>query len=125
MHSNVPRRPYQVSADRLDNLQPVQSDRELFDEKSVYISATNVFETINRDILREKQALEYGTYVDYLTKDDAPLPDNETTSMSYYLIRDGLLFKSYLPGYLWKRSTFRDQLVLPQALTGMVMHCLL
>ena len=96
MHSNVPRRPYQVSADRLDNLQPVQSDRELFAEKSVYISATNVFETINRDILRKKQALEYGTYVDYLTKDDAPLPDNETTtSMSYYLIRDGLLSKSY------------------------------
>ena len=59
MHSNVPRRPYQVSADRLDNLQPVQSDRELFAEKSVYISATNVFETINRDILRKKQALEW------------------------------------------------------------------
>ena len=37
----------------------------------MYISATNVFETINCDILREKQALEYGTYVDYLTKDDA------------------------------------------------------
>ena len=123
MHSNVPRRPYQVSADRLDNLQPVQSDRELFAEKSVYISATNVFETINRDILRKKQALEYGTYVDYLTKQDAPLPDNETTtSMSYYFMRDGLLFKSYLPGYLRKRSTFSDQLVLPQALTGLVMH---
>ena len=42
--------------------------------------------------------------------------------MSYYLIRDGLLFKSYLPGYLRKRSTFCDQLVLPQALTGLVMH---
>ena len=80
LYSQVPQRPYQVSADRLDNLQPVQSDRELFAEKSVYISATNVFETINRDILREKQALEYGTYVDYLTKGDAPLPDNETTT---------------------------------------------
>ena len=79
----------------------------------MYISATNVFETTNRDILREKQALEYGTYVHYLTKDGAPLPDNETTtSMSYYFMRDGLLFKSYLPGYLRKRSTFSDQLVL-------------
>ena len=28
----------------------------------------------------------------------------------------------YLPGYLRKRSTFCDQLVLPQALTGLVMH---
>ena len=54
LHSQIPQRPYQVSADRLDNLQPVQSDRELFAEKSVYISATNVFETINRDILRIK-----------------------------------------------------------------------
>ena len=81
----------------------------------MYISATNVFETINRDILREKQALEYGTYVDYRTKYDATLPDNETTTSMYYLIRDGLLFKSYLPGYLRKRSTFCDQLVLPQA----------
>ena len=62
LHSNVPRRPYQELADRLDNLQPVQSDRELFAEKSVYISATNVFETINRDILRKKQALESVSY---------------------------------------------------------------
>ena len=101
LHSNVPRRPYQVSADRLDNLQPVQSDRELFAEKSVNISATNVFETINRDILRKKQALEYGTYVDYLTKQDAPLPDNEsTTSMSYYFMRDGLMFKSYFTTHI-------------------------
>ena len=123
LRANVPPRPYQVSADRLDNLQPVQSDRELFAEKSVYISATNVFETIDRDILREKQALEYGTYIDYIQNKDAPLPDNETsTSMSYYFMRDGLLFRSYLPGYLRKRSTFSDQLVLPQALTGLVLH---
>ena len=33
LHSQVPQRPYQVSADRLDNLQPVQSDRELFAEE--------------------------------------------------------------------------------------------
>ena len=66
-----------------------------------YISATNVFETINRDILRKKQALEYGTYVDYLTKQDAPLPDNEsTTSMSYYFMRDGLMFKSYFTTHI-------------------------
>ena len=42
--------------------------------------------------------------------------------MSYYSVQDGLLFKSYLPGHLRKRSTFRDQLVLPNALIGLVLH---
>ena len=42
--------------------------------------------------------------------------------MSYYLVQDGLLFKSYLPRYLRKRSTFRDQLVVPEALVGLILH---
>ena len=39
LHANVPQRPHQVSADRLDNLQPVQSDHELFAEQT-HVSGT-------------------------------------------------------------------------------------
>ena len=42
--------------------------------------------------------------------------------MSYYSVQDGLLFKSYLPGHLRKRSTFRDQLVVPEILVGLILH---
>ena len=42
--------------------------------------------------------------------------------MSYYSALDGLLFASYLPGYLRQRSTFRDQLVVPEALVGLILH---
>ena len=40
--------------------------------------------------------------------------------MSYYSVQDGL-FKSYLPGPLRKR-TFRDQLVVPETLVGLILH---
>ena len=42
--------------------------------------------------------------------------------MSYYLELDGSLFRSYLPGHLRKRGTFRYQLVVPQALVHVVLH---
>ena len=42
--------------------------------------------------------------------------------MSYYSVQDGLLFISYLPEYLRKRSTFRDQLVVPEALVRLILH---
>ena len=43
--------------------------------------------------------------------------------MPYYSRRDGLLFKSYVPGHLLrKRSTFRYQLVVPNAFIGLVLH---
>ena len=54
---------------------------------------------------------------------DAPLPERGTkTTMSYYSVQNGLLFKSYLPGYLPNRSTFRDQIVVPEALVGLILH---
>ena len=43
------------------------------------------------------------------------------TTMSYYSVHDGLLFKSYLPG-LFRKITFRDQLVVPETLAGFILH---
>ena len=37
-------RPYEVSAEELDDVQQVHSNRKLFHMKSVYISASNVYE---------------------------------------------------------------------------------
>ena len=42
--------------------------------------------------------------------------------MSYICSSGGLLFRSYLTGYLRKRSTFRDQLVVPTSLRKNVFH---
>ena len=42
--------------------------------------------------------------------------------MSYYSVQDGLLFKSYLPGHLRRRNIFRDELVVPTALVGLILH---
>ena len=79
--------------------------------------------SVDREKLRSAQEVEYGRYIDYIQHADAPLPDKKTkTTMSYYSVQDELLFKSYLPGYLPKRSSFRDQLVVPEALVGLIIH---
>lgn len=123
LHTSAPNRPFQVSPNKLDSVQPVHSDRELFTVDPNFVSATEIFESVDRDKLCKSQAKQYGEYIQYILDDEAPLPRNETaTTMSYYSVQNGLLFKSYLPGHLRKRSTFRDQLVLPQDLTGLVMH---
>ena len=120
--TRVPR-VYQISADKIPNLEPARSDRGLFSVKSVFVSATNVFMSVDREKLRSAQTVEYGRYIDYIQHVDAPLPEKETTiTMSYYSVQHGLLFYSYLPGYLRKRSTFRDQLVAPEALDGLILH---
>ena len=81
----VPNRPYQVSPNKLNETQPVQSDRELFSGDSNFVSVTKVFQTIDHDVLRQKQAKEYAEYIQYILEDKAPLPHNETaTTMSYY-----------------------------------------
>ena len=117
LRTGIPYQPYQVSADKLNELKPVRSDRELFNAASVFISATNLFESVDQERLRETRRAEYGEYIDYIIDSNAYLPDKATlTTMSYYSVQDGLLFKSYLPGHLRKRSTFRDQLVLPNTL---------
>ena len=67
--------------------------------------------------------VKFGACIDYIQDADAPLPEKETkTTMSYYTLQDGQLFISSLPGHLRKRSTFRDQLVIPETLVGLIMH---
>ena len=120
--ARVPR-PHRISADKLANLEPVRSDRKLFSVKSVSVSATNVFMSVDQEKPRSAQPVEYGWYIDYIQHADAPLPEKETkTTMSYYSVQGGLLFISYLPGYLRKRSTFRDHFVVPEALIGLFLH---
>ena len=68
-------RPHQISADKLANLEPVRSDRELFSLKSVFVSATNVFMSVDQEKLRSAQTVEYGRYIDYIQHADAPLPE--------------------------------------------------
>ena len=110
-------RPYQVNSHNLDEIQPVESDRELF------TSATDVFMSLDPEKLRQAQQAEFGPYFEYLCDPKKRPPSNESrTSMSYYSENGGLLYKSYLPGHLRKRSTFRDQLVIPSACIPMVLH---
>ena len=45
--------------------------------------------------------------------------------MSYYSENGGVLYRCYLPGHLCKRSTFRDQLVIPSACIPMMLHACL
>ena len=120
--NRVPR-PYQIYADKLANLEPVRSDKELSSVKSVFVSVTKVFMSVNQEKLLSAQTMEYGRYINYIQHADAPLPEQEAkTAMPYYSVQDRLVFKSYLPAYLRKRSTFRDHLVVPEALVGLIMH---
>ena len=57
-------RPYQISADKLDDLEPVRSDRELFSVRSVLVSVTNVLMSVDQEKLRSAQADKYGPYID-------------------------------------------------------------
>ena len=59
-----PPRPYQISADKLDDLEPVRSDRELFSVRSVLVSVTNVLMSVDQKKLRSAQADKYGPYID-------------------------------------------------------------
>ena len=52
-------RPYQIAAGKLANLEPVRSDRELFNMKSILVSATNVFMPVDHEKLRSAQAVTY------------------------------------------------------------------
>ena len=123
LQTHKPNHQFQIAAEKLDNLQPVQSDRELFTVKSVYVSSSSVFISVDQKKLLEEQAKEYGPYIQYIMDKDAPIPEKETiTSMSHYSVKDGVLYKSHLPAHMKQRSTIRDQLVLPKSLVGFVLH---
>ena len=117
LHGPPRLRPYQVNSHNLDEIQPVESDRERF------TSATDVFMSIDPEKLRQAQQAEFGPYFEHLCDPKKRPPSNESrTSMSYYSENGGLLYRSYLPGHPRKRSTFRDQLVIPSACIPMVLH---
>ena len=110
-------RPNQVNLHNLDEIQPIESDRELF------IIATNVLMSIDPEKLRQAQQAEFGPYFEYLCDSKKRPPSSESsTPMSYYSENGGLLYRSYRPGHLRKRSTFRDQFVIPGACIPMVLH---
>ena len=74
-------RPYQVISHNLDEIQPVESDRELF------TSATDVFMSIDPEKLRQAQQAEFGPYFEYLGDPKKRPPSNESrTSMSYLVL---------------------------------------
>ena len=123
LHGGVTRNQFQLSMDNMNSIAPVMSDRELFLTEDKHISATHLFMSIDPDKVRAAQEAEYAPYMQYLRDDSAALPPRETTAtMSYFFLNQGLLYKSYLPGHIRKRSTFRDQLVIPQALIKLVLH---
>ena len=103
-HPTGPRE-YELSASNLHHEAPVESDRELF------TSAVSVFPTVDPAQLVDLQKEEFCRYFEYLRAPiSAPLPNGESkNTMSYFFLNEGLLFRSYLPGHLRKRSTFRDQ----------------
>ena len=79
--------------------------------------------SIDPEKLRQAQQAEFGPYFEYLCNPKKRPPSSESRlSMSYYSENGGLLYRSYLPGHLRKRSTFRDQLVIPSACIPMVLH---
>ena len=68
-----------MNSHNLDEIQPVESDRELF------TSATDVFMSIDPEKLRQAQQAEFGPYFEYLGDPKKRPPSSESrTSMSYY-----------------------------------------
>ena len=79
--------------------------------------------SIDLEKLRQAQQAEFGPYFEYLPDPEKqPPPSESKTSMSYSSENGGLLYSFYLPGHLRKRSTFRDQLVIPSACILMVLY---
>ena len=111
-------REYELSANNLHDVAPVESDRELF------MSAVSVFPTVDPAKLVDVQKQEFCPYFVYLRAPiSAPLPNGEYKyTMSYFFLNEGLLFRSYLPGHGRERSTFRDQLVVPTSLRKKKCH---
>ena len=80
-------KPYQVNSQNLDEIEPVESDRERFN------GATDVFMYIDSEKLRQARQGEFGPYFEYLPDPRKQPPSSESiTSMSYYSENGGLLY---------------------------------
>ena len=124
---NVPSdRPYrapgprdsQVSSQNLGDVDFVHNDSESF------ASAVSLFPLLDPEKLLEEQRVEFGPYIESVKAPvTVTVSDGETkNSMSHIFLNEEILFRSYLPGYLRKRSSFRDQLVVPTALRHLIVH---
>ena len=83
-------RPYQVNSHNLDEIQAVESDRELF------TSAIDVFMSIDLEKLRQAQQDKFGPYFEYISDPRKQPPSSGSrTSMSYYS-QDGGLYIGFI-----------------------------
>ena len=99
---------------------PIISHEEVL---SLHTRATDVFMSIDLEKLRHAQQTEFGAYFEYLSDPKKqPLSSESRTFMSYYGENGCLLYRSYLLDHLRKRSTFRDQVVIPSTCIPMVLH---
>ena len=79
--------------------------------------------TMDAEKLPIDQQAMFESYFAYLLGSTQPPPSSETVmSMSYYSENRCLRYRKYLPDPLRKRSTFRDQLVIPSACISKVLH---
>ena len=116
-HPPAPRE-YEVSAFNLNEIAPVESDRELF------TSAVSVFPVVDSVKLLDQQKEEFGKYFDYLNEpQSAPVPYQQSkSSMGKFFLHESLLCRSYRPSHLRRRGDFRDQLVVPASLRKLVIN---
>ena len=109
---------YELSTGNLDEIVPIERDRELF------ASAVSVFPVVDAAKLLDHQEKEFRQYFDYLANPTkARVPHQQSkSSTSKFFIHEGLLRRSYVPAYLRRRDTFRDQLVAPKSLRTLVIN---
>ena len=116
-HPPNPRK-YELSAGHLDEIVPVERDRELF------ASAISAFPVVDAAKLLAHQRKEFRQYFDYLANPTkARVPHQQSkSSMSKFFIHEGLLCRCYVPAHLRRRDIFRGQLVVPKSLRTLVIN---
>lgn len=113
-----PRAPpeYEVSVHTLNDIVPVESYRDFFS------SAVSVFPVGDTAQIAARRQDEFSAHFAYLRDpQSSPLPSKESKyTNNHFFLNEGMLFRSYLPGPLRKRSDFHDQLVVPGSLRARV-----
>ena len=111
-------RDLQVSSQNLEDVDLVQNDSELY-ASAVFIRC------LTQNNYWKNQRAEIGPYIEHVKAPvTVPRPRwrNQEQHESLFFEREAILFRSYLPGYMRKRSSFRYQLVVPTALRKLVVH---